>query len=107
NMVLSGIKLIVRSSITGIQSFFGNLLAKNKVVELNKHFSRIEWQIHSLVTFLFGMTIVLLSSFIQIYTKGITDANYDVPLFAFIFIMSQAVYSYRLPYNAIILAGGH
>ena len=45
--------------------------------------------------------------FISVYTRGIHDANYMVPLFAIIITLAQAVRSLRLPYNLMVLAAGH
>ena len=45
--------------------------------------------------------------FVQVYTKGITDANYIQPLFAVLITVANAGHCLRLPYNIMILAGGH
>lgn len=106
-MVVSSVKLLITSSTGGIKSFFGDLLAKDEIDKLNQYFSYIEWGIHTAVTYLFGLTAVLLNSFILIYTQGVGDANYDVPIFGILLTLSQAVYCIRLPYNTLVFAGGH
>ena len=50
---------------------------------------------------------VLLLPFISVYIKGITDANYNVPLFTILITMAHAEHCLRLPYNILILAAGH
>lgn len=107
NMVLNGIKLILSSLTSGLKSFFGNLLALKQIGKLNNYFSRIEWIIHVTVVYLFGMTAVLINNFVLIYTTGVDDANYYVPLFALLFTLSNAIYSLRIPYNSMVLAAGH
>lgn len=107
NMVVNGVKLLITSLTSGIQSFFGNLLARNEIELLNNYFSRIEWIVHTAVVYLFGMTAVLINSFVMIYTQGVNDANYYVPLFSLFITLAQAVYCLRLPYNSIVLAAGH
>ena len=45
--------------------------------------------------------------FVSVYTRGITDADYIVPLFAGLITLAHAVHCLRLPYNILILAAGH
>jgi len=45
--------------------------------------------------------------FISIYTRGVTDVNYNRPLFAYILTAAIAAYCIRIPYHAVVLAAGH
>lgn len=107
HLVVNGVKQIVVSTTNGIQAMFGNMLAKNEINELNSSFERIEWLLHTLVTFVFSVTAVLIIPFVRIYTSGITDADYIVPTFAYMITLAQASYCLRLPYNIMVLAAGH
>lgn len=107
NMIINGVKLMLTSLTGGLKSFFGNLLAQNQIEQLDNYFSIIEWLIHTTVVYLFGMTAVLINSFVMIYTQGVEDANYYVPLFSLLITLAQAIYCIRLPYNSMVLAAGH
>lgn len=107
NLVVTGIKKLIISSIAGLQALFGNMLANKEYNSLRKRFSQIEWFIHTIVTLLFSCTIVLIVPFVNVYTKGITDANYDQPLFGILITLATAAYCLRLPYNIMVLAAGH
>ena len=50
---------------------------------------------------------MLILPFIQVYTSGINDANYQVPLFALLITLAHAGHCLRLPYDLLILAAGH
>lgn len=106
-MVTNGIKMIITSLTTGMQSFFGNLLSKEKFDDLNNYFTRFEWIIHTAVTYLFGMTAFLITPFVTIYTSGVKDASYYSPTFAILISIAIGIYSLRLPYNEMIKAAGH
>jgi len=106
-LVVNGVKQIVFSLTNGVQAMFGNMLAKKEMELLNQTFDRIEWLMHTVVTFAFSVTAILLVPFVRVYTKGITDANYIVPAFAGLITLAQASYCYRLPYNIMVLAAGH
>ena len=107
NMVTQGVKKFMQSFTTGISSFFGDLLANDEIDLLNHYFDLIEWVIHTAVVFLFGMTVVLIIPFVGIYTTGVDDLNYYAPVFSFIFVIAQGMYSMRTPYQAMIFSAGH
>ncbi len=107
HLVVNGIKQIVVSMTNGMQAMLGNMLAKNETEELNSSFDRIEWLLHTLVTFVFSVTAVLIIPFVKVYTADITDADYIISSFAYMITLAQAVYCFRLPYNIMVLAAGH
>lgn len=106
-LVVSGVKQLFMSMTNGFQSLIGELWARQELETLHRTFGWFEWLIHTGTVFLFGCTGVLMIPFIQIYTRGITDANYIQPLFAVLIIIANAGHCLRLPYNIMILAGGH
>lgn len=107
NLVVTGIKQAIMALITGVQSLFGNMLANKEYVALQKKFLQFEWIIHTIVTLLFSCTAILIVPFVQVYTKGIIDANYYQPLFGKLLTFAVATYCLRLPYNIMVLAAGH
>ena len=107
HLVVNGVKQIVVSMTSGMQAMLGNMLAKNEKNELNRSFSHIEWFLHTMVTFVFSVTAVLIVPFVRVYTANISDANYIVPAFAYLITIAQASYCLRLPYNIMVLAAGH
>ena len=107
NIVISGIKKIFTSLTDGMQSMLGNMIAKNESKELSKTFGVFEWTMHTLGTLVFTMTAVLIVPFVSVYTRGLTDVNYIVPLFAYLLTASEGIYCIRLPYNIVVLSAGH
>jgi Na+-driven multidrug efflux pump len=107
HLVVYGSKNLFLSLTGGIQSLFGDMIAKQENEKLNYTFGWVEWAMHSGVTVFFGCVAILIMPFVQVYTKGITDTNYTVPLFAVLITIANAAHCLRLPYNIIVLAGGH
>lgn len=107
NFVVSGVKTLLLSMTSGIQSLMGEMLAKNELEKLRKFFGWVEWCIHTGTIFIFGVTSVLIVPFVSIYTAGINDANYIQPVFSILIVAANAGHCLRLPYNLLILAGGH
>ena len=106
-LVVKGVKQLFMAMTNGITSLMGELWAKQELITLKNTFSWTEWIIHTGTTFVFGVTLVLIVPFVQVYTLGIDDANYIQPLFAILLVLANALHCLRLPYNIIVLAAGH
>lgn len=107
NLVQQGIKQLISSINLGITPIMGSLLAKNEERKLISFFGKIEWAYHTVVTFSFTIVGILILPFVMVFTKGINDVDYYAPLFAVLITMSSAAYCLRIPYNMMVLAGGH
>lgn len=107
NMVTQAIRMVIASLTTGITSFFGDLLANDEIDQLNKYFTQIEWMVHTGVVYLYGMTAVLITPFVMIYTTGVEDIDYYAPVFSFLLVLAKAAYSLRTPYQSLIFSAGH
>lgn len=104
---MSGAKLVIMSMISGIEALIGNLWAKQDLQELRKIFAWTEWLIHTGTTLIFTLTAILIVPFVQVYTHGVSDANYIQPLFGILLVAANSGHCLRLPYNIMILAAGH
>ena len=106
-LVVFGIKNLFFSVANGgVQSLLGELWAKKESENVRSVFSAMEWSIHTVVTYIYTCTAVLIVPFVMVYTRGVTDANYDQPLFAAALVMANAVHCLRLPYHIMIKAAG-
>jgi len=106
-MVVNGVKQLFMSMTNGIQALLGEYWAKEERDKLQQFFNKVEWIIHNGVVVIFGSTLILIVSFIRVYTEGVTDANYIQPLFGVLLTLANACHCLRLPYNIMILASGH
>lgn len=106
-LVVSGIKGVITSAVSGMQSLLGNMYAKGEKEALNLTFSYYEWIMHIVVVFLYICTAILIVPFVQVYTVGVNDANYVFPLFGVLISIAQMLFCLRLPYNAMVFAAGH
>lgn len=106
-LVVKGVKQLFLSMTNGIQSLMGELWANGEETELKDLFGWTEWGIHTGTTFVFGVAAITIVPFVQVYTKGVMDADYVQPLFALLLVLANAGHCLRLPYNLMILAAGH
>jgi len=105
--VIKGVKNLIQAFTGGIDASFGNMYANGEQENLNRSFKIYELFYFSIITIIFSCTLVLIIPFIQVYTKGITDANYCRPIFAFIIVIAEYMWAIRLPYSSLILSVGH
>lgn len=106
-IVVYGIQAIVESFSNGMQSLLGNIYAKQEKELLDKIFALWEWISHAFVTFLYCCIGILIVPFVRVYTNGITDANYIMPIFAILLTVAYAFFCLRYPYTTMIKVAGH
>jgi hypothetical protein len=106
-LITKAIKQIIQAFSSSIDAFWGDLIAKDKNRELNKKFDIYEGLYLFLINILFSSLIILITPFVALYMKGVSDANYFRPLFGYLLSISQFIWAIRLPYNSIILSAGH
>lgn len=107
NMVISHMQNLTISFVSGMEALFGDMLAKGEQEHLHKTFNLYEMMISLVAVTLFATTAVLILPFVRLYTKELTDANYEAPLFAVLLTVSALLYCLRMPYHALVIAAGH
>ena len=105
-LVTTGLTSIVNSIDKAIKAVLGNIFANDDIDEIRGCFDSYLNMTHFITTVLFATASVSVFKFVELYTKGVTDAEYIQPLFAIIIISAESLYCYRLPYNAIINVAG-
>ena len=107
HLIVFGIKRLFLSALGGVQPLMGEYIAKDEKDKLASLFEWTEWLVHTGTTLLFTCAGILIVPFVRVYTNGINDANYVVPVFAALITIANAGHCLRLPYNIMILAAGH
>lgn len=107
NMIVSHIQNLTMSFSSGMEAVFGDMLAREEKKELNDAFNIYEGIISIISIILFSITLILIVSFVELYTQGVLDVDYKRPLFAFLMVLASLSYCLRLPYHAMVIAAGH
>lgn len=106
NLVVSGLKKLFESATNGVEAALGEAWAKNDKNRCYRLFAFAEWGLHTSVTYVFTCTALLIVPFVEVYTKGVHDANYTQPLFALLIVLAHTIHCYRLPYHIMVKAAG-
>lgn len=106
-LVLKGVKSTIQSITGGIDSAFGDMIAKGEKENLNKNFKIYEEFYFTISIIVFSVTLFLIVPFVIIYTRGINDANYIRPIFAYLMVIAEFIWAIRQPYNDLVKVAGH
>lgn len=106
NTVFQGIKTFLNAATSGVRPYFGRALHMEDKTILIEQFQKIEWILHTVSTILLSTTFQLITPFVILYTKQVTDANYNQPVFGFVMTFAVFLYALRLPYRTLVFSAG-
>lgn len=105
--VVNGVMKVASSLSAGVEAALGDMIAKKEYDNLNRKFNLYEFVSFNLVTVLFTCAGLLIVPFMSVYMRGVTDADYIRPVFGYILVLANAMYSIRIPYHSVVYAAGH
>lgn len=105
-LVLSSLRKLQSVFTSGLEGAFGELWANEEYEKFEHNFNTFEYLIFSFVSVVFSCALILLLPFIVLYTKGINDAEYTLPTFAFVSILADVFFCLRAPYLITVQAAG-
>lgn len=106
NMVIAGVNGILGIFMNGLQAGFGEIIAKGERETLQRAYGEFEFMYYNLIGIAYTVTFLSIQPFIRLYTEGITDIDYNVPIFAALFVVNAMLYSIKTPQGMITLAAG-
>lgn len=106
NMVVGAMSTCIDVFTSGLASTFGTIKASgdDKLLETTNEQFRVS--IFFIMTVLYSTMLVMLLSFVKIYTQGITDINYVIPLYSVLITLYGAVRGVKGPYGMLIMSTG-
>ena len=106
NMVVAGISGIVGIFTSGLSASFGDVIVRNEQNVLQKAYQEFEMMFYALISWIFSCTMVLIMPFINLYTAGVTDVNYNIPIIGFLFTLNGLLYSLKTPQGMLVISAG-
>ena len=106
-LVVFGIRRVLLAFSSSLDASFGDMIAKEENENLRRKFSAYELIYMTIITVVFVCAFLLITPFVMIYTKGVTDADYMQPVFGYLLVLSGFVFSIMIPYCSLSLAAGH
>ena len=105
-MVLSGINGVLSIFISGLSASFGEVIAKKDEGLLKKTYSEFEYLYYMIITIVYSICFVTIMPFIKIYTADVSDVNYVVPLYGFLFTLNGLLYNLKTPQGMLVISAG-
>lgn len=106
NMVIAGINGILSIFISGLSASFGDVISRGELKILQKAYSEFEFAYYSLIAIVYSITFVTIMPFINIYTRGISDTNYNMPIIGFLFVLNGLMYNIKTPQGMLVISAG-
>lgn len=106
NMVIAGLNGILSIFVSGLSASFGDVISRRETKTLQKAYRQFELFYYSLITVVYSIAFVTIMSFIRIYTTGITDIKYDLPLVGFLFVLNGLLNNIKTPQGMLVISAG-
>ena len=106
NMVVSGISSLLDIFMSGLSASFGDIIARKDIKTLQKAYREFEFTYYALITVVYTTALVMIMSFVKIYTNGITDVSYNQPLIGFLFVINGFLYNIKTPQGMLVISAG-
>lgn len=100
-LVTSGFKQIISSIGSGISPTIGHALARGDADEINSKLDIFEYVIFVSAFLLFTVGGLLITPFVLLYTKNVTDTNYNQVVFGIILVLSEFFYIIKYPHLSL------
>jgi O-antigen/teichoic acid export membrane protein len=105
-LVIGKIKTLMQVFTSGMEAAFGDMWVKKEYKTLEVSFSGYEYMLYCFAGIVFSCVGALIIPFVKLYTRGVTDVNYVLPMFAILVTITEAVYCIRDPYLTLVYATG-
>lgn len=106
NMVIMGITGILSIFISSLSDSFGDILARKEIGLFKRSYEAFEFIFYNIITVVYSVSFIMLLPFIRLYTRNITDANYDVPFVGFLFVLNGLLYCLKTPQGMMVISAG-
>lgn len=106
NMVVSGIDGILSVFTSGLAASFGDVIARRQRGILKHAYREFEQAYYLLITVVYGASLLLITPFISLYTKGISDADYILPVLGAMCVLNGFLFNLKTPQGMLVISSG-
>lgn len=106
NIIISGINNVLGIFTSGLGASFGNIIAKKEEEILKNTYNQFETTYYALITIVYTVCYVMIMPFIKLYTEGITDINYNIPVIGILFTLNGLLYNLKTPQGMLVISAG-
>ena len=104
SLVIAAVISIISALSSGVSPMLGRSIAQGK--DIRSTYDIYDFFVSIVITTAFSVTAIMIIPFVILYTNVVDDINYVEPLYAILFSVWAALYSYRIPVTAVVNAAG-
>lgn len=106
HLVTVGLWGILKMVSTGLYASFGDLIARGEMDKFRRAYREFEFLYLSLITALYAVSMALIVPFVRLYTRGIPDVNYVVPILGVLLTLEGLTDQIKAPMDLMVVAAG-
>jgi len=106
NLVILGISGILSIFTSGLYASFGDVIAKKEQQTLQKAYQEFELAYYMIITIIYSTALIVIMPFIKVYTSGINDENYYLPILGILFVVNGILYNIKTPQGMLVISAG-
>lgn len=106
NMIAGSVATCISVFTNGLSAGFGNIYAIGDSKLLKKTTEEFRTAFYILITIVYTVMLTCLLSFVRLYTDGINDVNYIVPVFAVLITIKGLLDNFKSPHGMLIYSFG-
>lgn len=106
NMVMSSLNSFLEIFRSGLPASFGEVIAKGEKRTLQKSYKEFELIFYLMLTVVYAVAFVTIVPFVEVYTKGITDVNYVLPMVGALFVLDGLLHNLKTPQGMLVISAG-
>lgn len=106
NMVFAGINGVLNIFVNGLSAGFGDVIVRKEKDTLQKTYREFEYSYYMIITVVYAVTAIMIIPFVNIYTSGIHDANYNQPILGILFTLNGLLYNLKTPQGMLVISAG-
>lgn len=107
SMIVAAVNKVTKAIATGTSASFGKIIASGDNERLCKASEKYVFSSSVVSAAVFATVSGIVMPFVGLYTRGVSDAEYRQPVYAYLIILAEAVYCLRIPVKTIVGAAGH
>lgn len=106
SMIILGISSLLDIFMSGLSASFGEIISQNKIEVLQRTYRDFEFLYYGLISIVYSVSLVMIMPFIRIYTNGVSDTNYNLPIIGFLFVLNAYLYNIKTPQGMLVISAG-
>ena len=106
NMIIGGINGILSIFSNGLAASFGDIIIRKEENTLKKATRDFEYMYYNVITVIYSVAFITIMPFVALYTTGISDANYYLPIVGALFVINGFLYNLKTPQGMLVISAG-